>query len=70
LHRDKKLPSLEDITLLRKSPKSYSVFYNSMCRCVVGKIYWKKTVPAKIATEVAPSDAMLLLILENIGKQG
>jgi hypothetical protein len=38
--------------------------------CVVSKIYWKKTFPAKLATEVAtPSDESLrLIILESSQK--
>jgi hypothetical protein len=64
LHRDDKLPSLEYILLLRKSPESYFVFYDSILTCAVGKIYWKKTAPAKLATEVAtPSDEALTLLI-------
>jgi hypothetical protein len=70
LHGDNKLPSLEDLLILRKSPESSFVFYDSILPCVIGKIYWKRTVLAKLATAVAtPSDeAIRLLILENSWK--
>jgi hypothetical protein len=64
LHREEKLPSLHGIILLRKSPEIYFVFYDSILPCVVGKIYWKKTVLATFATEVAtPSDEALMLLI-------
>jgi hypothetical protein len=67
LHQANNLPELQEFLFKRAKPNAYFIFYDKFLPCVVGKNYWKKTVPGKLVTEIATAsdEALTLLIMEN-----